>query len=61
MIASGIAPQLDSLSVGCLVHAISMVAGSNRHDKVSLLAPFKQSENPAVKEAMADAAEFLRA
>lgn len=58
-IADGIAPAVAVLPVGALMHAIPIIAASARADKAALLAPFQASSNPAIREAMADAADDL--
>lgn len=58
-IADGVAPALAALPVGALVHAIPIIAASARADKADLLLPFQASASPAIREAMADAAEVM--
>lgn len=58
-IADSIAPALPALPVGALMHAIPIIAASARADRAALLAPFQASSNPAIQEALADAADDL--
>lgn len=58
-IADGMAPALATLPVGALMHAIPIIAASARADRAALLGPFQASSNPAIREAMADAADDL--
>ena len=50
---------LSELSPGCLVHAIPIIASSERADKKQLLEPFLKSGNVAVKTVTEDCLKMV--